>query len=304
MRKIDFLGIGAPRCGSTWLAQCLYEHPKVIFPNKKSDQQLHHLDKEMNFFSEALFRRSFSQKKRYQKGIGWYLNQFNWDNPQQLRGEFSVGYFADHKAPQRIKEHFPQVKLIAILRNPIKMVYSAYYHLKALVHTKVPDNFDQAVKENNVEELRLDWGLYAKHLSRYISLFPKKNIKIILLNEVKQNPDKVIDQIYQFLEVDSNFTPPSLNKKYHSSVTTRIKLIKKLGHNFLKGLEKMNLKGPHHKVSRNRSLYLLYQKLNLVSFKYPPMKPATKNKLKKYFQADIGQLEKLINKDLSFWLNE
>ena len=109
-RKIDFIGIGAPRSGSTWLSQCLYEHPKIIFPNKKSDQKLHPLDKEQNFFSEALFRRSFSQKDRYNKGIGWYLDRFNWDNHNQVRGEFSVGYFADSKAPERIKKHFPDIQ--------------------------------------------------------------------------------------------------------------------------------------------------------------------------------------------------
>ena len=33
-RQIDFIGIGAPRSASTWLSQCLYEHPQISFPTK------------------------------------------------------------------------------------------------------------------------------------------------------------------------------------------------------------------------------------------------------------------------------
>jgi hypothetical protein len=198
-RKIDFIGIGAPRSGSTWLSQCLYEHPEIIFPNLKSDQKLHPLDKEQNFFSQALFRRSYSQKNRYSKGINWYLNRFDWTDPNKIRGEFSVGYFADQKAPKRIKKHFPNIKLLAILRNPIEMIQSAYYHLKALVHTKVPNDFDQAVNQGKIKELRLNWGLYYQNLSKYFSLFPPKNINITLLDDVKKSPQKKIQKIYTFL---------------------------------------------------------------------------------------------------------
>jgi len=300
-KTIDFIGIGAPRSGSTWLSQCLYEHPEISLPNKKSGQLLHVLDKEQNFFSQALFRRSYSQKRRYQKGIQWYLNRFDWSNPNQIRGEFSVGYFADKKAPLRIKKHFPKIKLLVILRNPVEMAHSAYYHLKALVHTKVPNDFDQAVSNNLIKELRLNWGNYYQHLNKYFSIFPQKNIHISLLKDVKNNPQKVIEDVYSFLDVETNFIPPSLNIKRHSSVKTRSKTLKKLGYHFLKFLENFKLKNIHNKVGRNRTLYLVYQKINLVPWKYPPMKSKTKQKLLTHFRPDIENLEKLINRDLSSW---
>lgn len=302
-RKIDFIGIGAPRSGSTWLSQCLYEHPEIIFPNQKSGVKLHPLDKEQNFFSQALFRRSYSQKNRYSKGIDWYLNRFNWTESNKVRGEFSVGYFADQKAPKRIKKHFPNIKLLAILRNPIEMVYSAYYHLKALVHTKVPNNFDQAVNNKKIKKLRLDWGLYYQHLNKYFSLFPPENINITLLDDVKRNPQKTIQQVYSFLEVDSNFIPPSLKIKQHTAVKTRSKLVKNIGFNLLKLLEKFSLKKIHNQIGRNRNLYLIYQKLNLVPWKYPPMKPEAKKILRDLYINDINQLEQLLGRDLSVWRN-
>ncbi len=300
-RKINFLGIGAPRSGSTWLAQCMYEHPEIAFPNHRSGKKLHHLDKEMNFFSEALFRQSYSQKNRYKKGVDWYLNQFDWKDTGKIRGEFSVGYLADKKAPERIKENFPTVKIIAILRNPVEMVHSAYYHLKALVHTKVPADFDRAVQEKKFKELRAHWGLYAQHLKRYYNLFPRENIHIILLDEVKDNPEKVMQELYSFLDVDENFSPSSLHKKQHAAVKTRCKALKKAGYVFLKFLERLKLKSAHNKVGRNRNLYSIYRKINLLPYQYPPMEQKTERILKDFFREDIEKLEKLIGKDLKIW---
>lgn len=144
-RQIDFIGIGAPRSASTWLSQCLYEHPQISFPTKHSQKKLHPLDKEQNFFSQSLFRRNYSQKNRYAKGINWYLDNFDWSNTRQTRGEFSVSYLADSKAPIRIKKHFPNIKIIAILRNPVDMIYSAYHHLNLTPASKPP--LSQQVKD-------------------------------------------------------------------------------------------------------------------------------------------------------------
>ena len=48
-------------------------------------------------------------------------------------------------------------------------------------------------------------------------------------------------------------------------------------------------------------MQLFYVKINKKKLSYPPMKPETRNKLKKYFREDIEKLEKLINRDLSAW---
>ncbi len=33
--KIDFIGVGAPKCGTTWVAQCLSEHPQICLSKPK-----------------------------------------------------------------------------------------------------------------------------------------------------------------------------------------------------------------------------------------------------------------------------
>ncbi len=302
-RQINFIGIGAPRSASTWLSQCLYEHPQISFPTKHNQNKLHPLDKEQNFFSQSLFRRNYSQKDRYLKGINWYLDNFNWSKPNQTKGEFSVAYLADPKAPFRIKKHFPNIKIIAILRNPVDMIYSAYHHLKALVHTQVPPDFQQAILQNNTQKLRLPWGLYHQHLQAYYHHFPSKNIQVFLYDQVINNPKDLIKQAYNFLQVDSSFSPPSLNKKRHSAVKTKSPLIKNLSFTLLNTLEKLKLKQLHHKLSRHRRLYNLYHHLNLTPTTKPPLSQPVKNKLYQYYKKDINKLEKLINTDLSSWKN-
>lgn len=303
-RQIDFIGIGAPRSASTWLSQCLYEHPHISFPTKHSQKKLHPLDKEQNFFSQSLFRKNYSQKNRYSKGIDWYLNNFNWTNPNQTRGEFSVSYLADSKAPARIKKHFPNIKIITILRNPIDMIYSAYYHFKALVHTQVPPDFKQAILNDDTERLRLPWGLYHQHLQAYYHQFPSENIQIFLYDQVINNPKDLVKQAYHFLQIDSSFSPPSLNTKRHAAVKTKSSLIKDLSYSLLTALEKLKLKKLHQSLSRHRRLYNLYHLLNLTPTSKPPLSQPVKDKLHQYYKEDINKLEKLINTDLSSWKDD
>ena len=53
--KVDFIGIGAPRCGTTWIAKCLSEHPQICLSSVK----------ETDFFG-----------KYYRKGLSYYKSFF------------------------------------------------------------------------------------------------------------------------------------------------------------------------------------------------------------------------------------
>ena len=64
---IDFIGIGAGTCGSTWVARCLSEHPDILFSSEKSK-------KELDFFTSALVL--YTHYSRCSEGVEWYLDQF------------------------------------------------------------------------------------------------------------------------------------------------------------------------------------------------------------------------------------
>ena len=48
-------------------------------------------------------------------------------------------------------------------------------------------------------------------------MFPKKNIHIIIVDEIKINPKKILKNLYSFLDVNENFVPKSIDKKINIS---------------------------------------------------------------------------------------
>ena len=100
---IDFIGLGAQKAGTSWVYACLYEHPEIHAPIK-----------ELHFFS----------RDRFSKGKDWYESHFSHRKEGQKVGEFSTSYLYSKETPERIKELYPEVKLIAIVRNPVTRAYS------------------------------------------------------------------------------------------------------------------------------------------------------------------------------------
>src|SRR3989344_1753054 len=102
--KLDFVGIGAEKAGTTWLADCLGDHPEIYIPRQK----------ELFFFNKYDPHYLTVKNYRYKRGISWYKSQFRQSQPQTLKGEFSPTYIYDNEASFRIKKHFPDAKIIVI----------------------------------------------------------------------------------------------------------------------------------------------------------------------------------------------
>ena len=102
---VDFIGIGAQRSGTSWVYACLYEHPEICIPIK-----------EIHFFS----------RPRYENGTLWYEEHFATCGVGKRCGEFSTSYLYSDVTAERIHKHYPEVKILAILRNPITRALSQY----------------------------------------------------------------------------------------------------------------------------------------------------------------------------------
>ncbi|HEV2894458.1 MAG TPA: sulfotransferase, partial [Actinomycetota bacterium] len=114
----DYLIIGAQRAGTTSLHRYLIQHPGVRTTLRT---------KGVHFFDTA-----------YGRGMSWYASRFPtkltaWyvarRHGVELRtGEASPYYLFHPHVPARVAEHLPQVRLIALLRDPVGRAYSHYQH--------------------------------------------------------------------------------------------------------------------------------------------------------------------------------
>ncbi len=107
--KPTFLGVGVMKSGTTWIVECLREHPEVFMSEPK---ELHYFSRNRN------------------KGIEWYYNFFQNKNSFKAIGEFSNTYFDDPEIPRRIIKELGSIKIIICIRNPIErfvLIINIYY---------------------------------------------------------------------------------------------------------------------------------------------------------------------------------
>ena len=199
--KVDFIGIGTERAATTWLSQCLREHPEICFSKNK----------ELYFFNKLDRHFLKIPSHRYERGIEWYSSQFNYRQDKLITGEFSPTYMYCPEAAERIKKHFPNVKLIVCLRNPVQRAFSQYLHNLAQGLIGKNLSFEEAMIKH---DSYIKKGFYFRYLKKYLKIFHGENIKIIFLEDIVKDPRKQLRGVYKFLGVKNvDFQPPSLNEK-------------------------------------------------------------------------------------------
>ena len=187
MSELDFLIVGAQKSGSTSLRAFLEEQEKDIFI----------LNRELHFWN---------RKGQYQDGAGLnaYLDNFAEAKPNQIKGEKSPSYLVSQEAPERIHKHFPEVKIIAILRNPIDRAYSAYWHGRRVGAIETSTTFGQAVRNYKVNQGKpygdmVTPGFYSQQIARYLNFFPLKQLHVISFESTLTQSGDELHGVLKFL---------------------------------------------------------------------------------------------------------
>jgi len=288
--KLDFIGVGAEKSGTTWIADCLREHPEVNIPKVK----------EYFFFNDYDPHFLSIKNYRYRRGIKWYARQFN-GNRKKATGEISPTYIYSRVTAGRIKKNFPDVKIIVVLREPVSRAFSQYIHDKRLGVIK-DITFDEAVR---MYRNYLEKGYYFKHLSNYFELFDRNNILVMFHEDLLGKPQKSIKTIYKFLGLkDTKFLPKSVNRKKNPAGRARYPLLNyaMMQLDYLLREKRLNfvLKTVDSLGLRKLAIYVR-NKNSTKLIKYPKMEKETKEYLKKAYINDIEKLEKLLKRDLKEW---
>ncbi len=216
-------------------------------------------------------------------------------------GEASTEYLYYPKAPLRIKQAIPDVKLIAILRNPVERAFSAYcYQVRDGCE---PLSFEDAIEAESsriCQNWRPGWfyiqsGYYFEQLKRYYQLFEPSQIKICLYEELRSNAKYFYADLFSFLEVEDNFEPDVLVKNA-SAIPAYPSLIK-----LMKQLKKF--KPAISNILSTRMTKEIAGRINTLNMKgKPPLTLEMRECLTAHFRQDILNLQDLIQKDLSMWI--
>ena len=306
IKKIDFIGIGSAKCATTWIFKCLKEHPQICGSKIK----------ELNYFiadrpkGHPMHGKIEQRKKNiFDKGIESYLECFSHCPQNSIKGEFTAYYMNNPQSAELIHRIFPNVKIIVCLRDPVERAHSFYWFAKNFLGWEKNKTFEDALKNNG--EFYIEGGKYHKQLKRYFDLFPRKNIGVFFVDDLKKDPAGFMQKIYIFLGVKNDFIAPSAFIRENFSKKTRFKTLK-LAQDyaasiFYKLTEKTKLTSLTNflkKIGIQRIIYFFDNKINAKKFIKPNINEDTKEKLRNILYDDILNLEKLLSLDLSHWKNK
>ena len=196
---LDFLGIGAEKAGTTWLFATLEKNKSVIFP--AVDKSLDTWNKEIRFWN--LYRN---------RGIDWYKSIFEGEQEGKVKGEITPGYaILNRNIIKEIYQHYPKVKIIFTLRNPIYRAWSVAIMDLNFAKADVFKTPDQWFIEHFNTPHSISNGDYETCIKNWKSSFPSDQILILFYEDLANSPLQYITQICNFLNIDSALYK-SLNK--------------------------------------------------------------------------------------------
>lgn len=208
--KLDFLVLGAPKAGTTRFHYLLKSHPGIAVSHPK----------ESRFFD-----------KHYDRGLPYLESCFSHAKPGQLLGDCSPQNLQCEFVTPKIHQHFPEARLILILREPAKRAFSHWWMHRSngresrsfeecvelcfkqherfegssLAGEKGKErwsNFLRAPDLSKAEYLPyLQAGLYFLHLSRFLELYPRRQVLVLSFDSVCGDFETVAKKVASFLEL-------------------------------------------------------------------------------------------------------
>lgn len=199
----SFLIIGAQKSGTRWLRLNLGRHPEIFTAGG-----------ELSFFNTRAYRR----------GLDRYREEFDGWAGEPIVGEATPGYMLWRCEPdlvsKRIAGDLPDVRLLALLRNPVDRLYSAFVH--HVRRGRIDPNEEirelAAAVPPEADPLQLvAGGWYARSLEPFVGRFGDR-LLVLLHDQVSIRPEEVFRTALEHIGGDPSFVPANLREVVFSRV--------------------------------------------------------------------------------------
>ena len=275
-----FVGVGAEKCATTWLAVCLGQHPQVFMSAPK----------EIRYFNRYAY-----------KGNDWYLKHFRKAAGYQSVGEFTARYLTE-VSPAVIADLLGSVQIIVCLRNPVSRFVS-HYRQEVRQGLLPKSNFQRLTVANLPAAVSLcpnllQGGMYYSPLRDYLEVFGPERVHIIVKDDMDAAPLRVVQECYRFLGVSPDFAPPAGFSQIHQSYIHRNAALQSFWLFLARAARRY---APWSINTQARPiLSRLYRRLNADDSDVV-LDSDVPECLQNYFAEDVAQLERLIGRELSAW---
>jgi hypothetical protein len=233
-----------------------------------------------------------------------YERLFDAANGKRIVGESSPAYLYSPVAAARINDALPNAKIVAVLRDPCERAYSHWVDNVTNGWEPVRD-FGRALdlaEQRDQENWWRKWdyighGFYAEQLKRYLDRFPADQVKVLMFEDLLGEESDSLGELFEFLGLDPSLLEQRQLPKANAGGLPRSRALARLmsGQSFIRSSMRrvvpaaLRARARRELVRRNTSK--------------PPLDAATRVRLQDIYRDDIGQLEAILDRDLSPWLS-
>lgn len=284
MAKPNFFIVGTPKSGTTSLFNYLEEHPEIFVPTIKEPHFFSHPEVASTYYKTTLIGEMDKYNALYEDGKGY-----------KVIGDFSSSYLFNERSAAKIKSFNPEAKIIVILRNPTKRAVSHYMmdYSQGYINATLMEVITNKKKHPDFYKQYMEIGFYESQLTQYYKEFPKKQVLVLLSDQLFSETEKTVTEIFDFLGVNASFKP-DYDKIYNQFKEPRFKAIRKLKNSRMVKWVFDRLPGRLKNIATK------------VAFDENKEKPNFDKEeafLNNLYLNDIIKTEQLLGKDLSFWKN-
>lgn len=288
-----FLILGAPKCGTTALHYYLSQHPDIYLGKVK----------EPHYFARDLIAPMYVQDQSRYEAL------FEGFDGQAHVGEASPLYLYSTQAAKEIAAFNPDIKVIAMFRDPVEAAYSLHSGLRANGR-EIIDDFSAAL---DAEDLRRRGVLpiekavppsvifyravmsFGEQLERLYAHIPREQVHVIFYDDFQADAQAATRAVHAFLGVEP-LAPQDTSVRNKNKVSR------------LPGLWRTWMNMPPHWRARISTLIPkgVRSKMLMANRKEidrSPLLPKVERELAAEMAADIAKLQALTGRDLSHWMN-
>lgn len=299
----DFLIIGAPKAGTTALHTALTQHPDVFVTRPKEPKYWLCDDAPPPHWNGPGDRHS---QQEWIWRAHEYAALFSPARDDQVRGESTPFYLWSRGAHRRIGEALPEVKLIAVVRDPVDRAYSNWMHLWSDGLEPEPDFRrafdlqDERVGRGYAPFWRYrELGLYGEQLEHLHDHVDPARILVMRYRDLVDDPASAVDRASRFLGIREGLVSsiPRDNARTYAEPGWRTRTI---GPVVRAGAAAAQFVPPQ--VWRRASVPIVAQ-LSGRAVPRPHLSEDQRAELIQVFTDDIDLLSKLTGEDFHDWLS-
>ncbi|MHC5063449.1 MAG: sulfotransferase family protein [Planctomycetota bacterium] len=286
--------IGAQKSASSYLQLCLDRHPDLYL-----------VKPEVPFFSDPYYDPQKLDEVAALLPAGQKPKVFGIKRPD---------YLGNREVPARLAEHLPDAKLIAVLREPVARLVSAYYHfLRYGLLPMLPLNEGMArVFEAQPgpgfqpERALLEYGCYGSALRRYLQHFPRERMHILLHDQVTADAEASMNQCLEFLGLES-MSLPAIGRRnegiYSYGRIRYLRAVQTLSNRIVPSENRWEYRwGPFGMAVWGLARQIDKRILAPLCNQQPEdLDPKLRTRLDEYYAPEIAATEEILGRALSSW---